>query len=113
MAEQQEREWVRNHRVAGFVAGRFSGEYAGEQRELVALQTWDGVTVVPAAALIAVDKDYMVRQAALDLERVIRGMAEGGLSLDDAQAAWECALGHAREVAARDERTHQPAPDRS
>jgi hypothetical protein len=112
MAEQ-EREWVRNHRVAGFVAGRFSGEYAGEQRELVALQTWDGITVVPAAALIPVDRDYMIRQAALDLERVIRGMAEGGLSLDDAQAAWDRALSHVRAVAARDEREHQPAPDRS
>jgi hypothetical protein len=30
MAEQQEREWVRNHRMAGFVADRFAGEYAGE-----------------------------------------------------------------------------------
>jgi hypothetical protein len=53
---------------------------------LVALQIWDGITVVPAAALIPVDKDYMIRQAALDLERVIHGMAEGGLSLNDAQA---------------------------
>lgn len=38
MAEP-EREWVRNHKIAGFVAGRFQGEYAGEQRELVAVQT--------------------------------------------------------------------------
>jgi hypothetical protein len=78
---QQEREWVRNHRVAGFVAARFTGEYAGEQRELIALQTWDGIT-------------------------------EGGLSLDDAQAARDRALSHVRAVAARDEHEHQRAPDR-
>jgi hypothetical protein len=54
----------------------------------------------------------MIRQVALDLERVIRGTAEGGLSLDDAQAAWDRALGHTREVTERDEREHQPAPDR-
>jgi hypothetical protein len=53
----------------------------------------------------------MIRQAALDLERVIRGMVEGGLSLGDAQAAWDRALSHAREVAARDEHEHQPARD--
>ena len=73
---------MRNHRVAGFVAGRFTSEYAGEQCELIALQTWDGITVVPAVALIPVDKDYMIRPAVLDLERVIRGIAEGGLSFD-------------------------------
>jgi len=103
MAEQQEHEWVRNHRVAGFIAGRFTGEYAGEQRELIALQTWDGITVVPAAAIIPVDKDYMIRQAALDLERVIGGITEGGLSLTDAQAAWDRAISHIRDVAARQE----------
>jgi hypothetical protein len=103
MAEQQEHEWVRNHRVAGFIAGRFTGEYAGQQHELIALQTWDGITVVPAAAIIAVDKDYMIRQAALDLERVIRGITEGGLSLADAQAAWDRAINHIQDVAARQE----------
>ena len=100
MAES-EREWVRNHTIAGFVAGRFQGEYAGEQRELVAVQTWNGAQIVPADALIAIDKDYMVRQAGLDLERVIAGMLEGGLRLEDAQAAWERAVGHIRAVAER------------
>ena len=101
MAAQQEREWVRNHRVSGFVAGRFTGEYEGEERELIALQTWDGMTVVPSAAIIPVDKDYMIRQAALDLERVINGMVEGGFSLEDAQVAWDRAMSHIREVAER------------
>lgn len=96
-----EREWVRNHKIAGFVAGRFHGEHAGEQRELVAVQTWSGAQIVPADALISIDKDYMVRQAGLDLERVIAGMLEGGLSLEDAQTAWERAIGHIRTVAER------------
>jgi hypothetical protein len=111
MAEQQDHEWVRNHRVAGFVAGRFTGEYAGEQRELIAIQTWDGITVVPATAVIPIDKDYMIRQAALDLERVIRGITEAGLSLADAQAAWDRAIGHigdADSPSAYLKRTPQP-----
>lgn len=101
MEQQHEREWVRNHKVAGYVVGRFQGEHEGVQSELVAIQTWDGTKVVPEAALIPIDKDYMVRQAGLDLERVIRGIVEGGLDLDDAQAAWERAIGHIREVAER------------
>jgi hypothetical protein len=45
------------------------------------------ISIVPAAVLIPADKENMFRQAALDLERVICGIAEGSLSLDDAQAA--------------------------
>lgn len=100
MAEQ-EREWVRNHKVAGFVVGRFTGDYEGEQRDLVAVQTWDGARVVPAAAVIAIDKNYMIEKAGLELERVIHGILEGGLNLDDAQVAWDRAISHIREVAER------------
>jgi exonuclease VII small subunit len=39
----------------------------------------------------------MIRQAGLDLERVMHRIREGGLDLDDAQAAWERAMGHADE----------------
>ena len=101
MEQQHEHEWVRNHKIAGYVLGRFQGEHEGAQHDLVAVQTWDGARVVPATALIPIDKDYMVRQAGLDLERVIQGMLEGGLDLDDAQAAWDRAMSHAREVADR------------
>src|SRR6266487_4484597 len=82
VAEQHEREWVRNHTIAGYVVGRFQGEHEGTWRDLVAVQTWDGARVVPEAALIPIDKDYMIRQAGLDLERVIQGIIEGGLDLD-------------------------------
>lgn len=99
MTEQPERMWARNHQISGSIVGRFTGEYAGVQQELVALQTWDGITVVPAAALIPVDRAYMIRQAALDLERVIQGMVEAGFSLDDAQSAWARALGQLRAAA--------------
>lgn len=109
MAEY-EREWVRNHKIAGFVAGRFQGEFEGEQRELVAVQTWNGARIVPAQALVPVDKDYMVRQAGLDLERVIHGILEGGLSFDDAQAAWERAIGRIR-VVAEQQRAEAPQGD--
>ena len=101
MEQQHEREWVRNHKIAGYVVGRFQGEHEGAQRDLVAVQTWDGAQVLPEAVLIPIDKDYMIRQAGLDLERVIHGILEGGLDLDDAQAAWERAIGHIREVAER------------
>jgi exonuclease VII small subunit len=43
----------------------------------------------------------MVRQAGLDLERMIHGILEGGLDLDDAQAAWDRAIGLIREVTER------------
>jgi len=39
MAEQQEREWVRNHKIAGYVVGRFQSEYEGASQDLVAVQT--------------------------------------------------------------------------
>ena len=100
MAEQN-REWVRNHKIAGFVATRYTGEHEGEQRELAVVQTWDGARIVPSAALIPIDRSYMVEKASLDLERVIHGMLEGGLDLDDAQAAWNRAMAHIREVAER------------
>ncbi|MBK9945520.1 MAG: hypothetical protein IPP13_28350 [Kouleothrix sp.] len=98
MAEDT-REWVRDHTIAGFVVTRFVGVYAGEQRELAVVQTWDGARIVPSAALIPIDRSYMVEKAGLNLERVIHGMLEGGLDLDDAQAAWERAIGHVRRTA--------------
>mgnify|MGYP000904874136 FL=1 len=100
MAEDT-REWVRNHTIAGFVVTRYVGEYEGEQRELAVVQTWDGARIVLASALIPIDRDYMIEKAGLDLERVIYGILEGGLSLDDAQVAWERALGHVRGAAGR------------
>ena len=81
--------------------GPLSGRARRHTVDLVAVQTWNGAQVVPVAALIPINKDYMVRQAGLDLERVIRGNLEGGLDLDDAQAAWDRAIGHMREVAER------------
>lgn len=88
------REWMRNHNVEGFVVSRFTGHYAEREQELVALQTVDGVVVIPAAAAIPVDTDYMVNQTALDLERVIRGMREGGLTFAEIEQAWRQALAH-------------------
>lgn len=54
---------------------------------------------MPSAALIPIDRGYMIEKAGLSLERVIHGLIEGGLDLDDAQAAWERAIGHLRKVA--------------
>lgn len=99
MAEQ--REWVRNHRIAGYVAGRFRGEFEGEQRDLIALQTMDGIRVVPEGLVLPVDMDYMIRQTALDLQRVIEGILEGGFSLEQAEAAWQRAMAQTRKVAAQ------------
>jgi hypothetical protein len=87
MEQQHEREWVGNHEIAGYVVGRFQSEYESMQHDLVAVQTWDGAQVLPEATLIPIDKDYMTRQAGLDLERVNQGILKGGLDLDHAQAA--------------------------
>src|SRR5437763_1124383 len=57
MEQQHEREWVRNHTIAGYVVGRFQGEHEGTRCDLVAVQTWDGARVVPEAALMPIDKD--------------------------------------------------------
>jgi hypothetical protein len=57
--------------------------------------------VVLEVALIPIDKAYMVRQARLELECMIWGILEGGLDLDDGQAAWKRAMGHICDVAAR------------
>src|SRR6266540_4746279 len=88
----EQREWVRNHRIAGFVVGRFRGEFEGEQRDLIALQTMDGIRVVPEGSVLPVDMDYMIRQTALDLERVIEGILEGGFTPEQAEAAWQRAM---------------------
>lgn len=86
------REWVRNHKVAGFVAGRFEGEYEGRIQPLVAIQSSHGVAVVPEAGLIPVDQDYIQRQASLDLERIVAALREGGLDYATIQQAWAQAL---------------------
>lgn len=57
--------------------------------------------MVLEVALIPIDETYMVRQARLELECVIRDILEGGLDRDDVQAAWKRAMGHICDVAAR------------
>ena len=103
----EQREWVRNHRIAGVVVGRFRGEFEGEQRDLIALQTMDGIRVVPEGSVLPVDMDYMIRQTALDLERVIEGILEGGFTPEQAEAAWQRAMAQTRKALA------QAAPDSS
>lgn len=95
------RQWVRTHTIAGYVVGRFAGEYEGAQRDLIAVQTVDGITVVPATAVLPVDEGYVQRQVALDLERVIRSIVEGGLTFDEADQAWHAALDHVQAAARR------------
>ncbi len=89
----EQREWVRNHRIAGFVVGRFRGEFEGE--------------LVPEGSVLPVDMDYMIRQTALDLERVIEGILEGGFTPEQAEAAWQRAMAQTRKALA------QAAPDSS
>lgn len=97
---EQEKQWVRNHRSAGAVVGRFLGEYEGEPRTLLVVQTFKGVVLVPEGSTIPIDAEYMVRQAGLDLEGVISAMLEVGLTLDQAQAAWDRAMDYHRKIGA-------------
>ena len=90
----EHREWVRNHKYEGFVVARFEGDLHGHRQPLVAVQTMNGLVALPARAVIPVDKDYIIRQASLNLEAVVRAMQEGGLSFADMQMAWEAALEH-------------------
>ncbi|KAB8139746.1 hypothetical protein F8S13_26965 [Chloroflexia bacterium SDU3-3] len=92
------RAWVRNHKVAGFVAGRFEGEYEGRIQQLVVIQSSRGVAIVPEAGLIPVDQDYIQRQASLDLERVIAALREGGLDDAAIQQAWAQALATVEKI---------------
>ncbi len=101
--ETQEREWVRNHRSSGYIAGRFASEFKGQPREMLVIQTFKGVVIVPDGSTIPLTKDDMIRQAALDLEPIIDSMLEGGFSLDDIAAAWNRAMDYTREVGAKRE----------
>jgi hypothetical protein len=94
----ESREWMRTHTSEGFVVGRFTMIYEQEERELVALQTVDGIVVIPATAAIPVTSDYIVNQMALDLERVIRGMRAGGLTFAQVEQAWNQALSHIKQI---------------
>jgi hypothetical protein len=96
-----DREWVRNHRTSGYVAGRFAGEYEGEPREMLVLQTLKGVVLVPAGSTLPITKDDMIRQAALDLEPIIDSLIEGGFTFDDIAVAWQHAIDYKQGVAAR------------
>jgi hypothetical protein len=96
-----DREWVRNHRTSGYIAGSFTGEYEGEPREMLVIQTLKGVVLVPAGSTLPITRDDMVRQAALDLEPIIDSLLEGGFTLDDIAAAWQRAMAYKHGVAAR------------
>ncbi len=91
-------EWMRNHNTEGSVVGRFAGMYGHTEQELVALQTMDGIVVIPAVAAVPIDTTYIINQTALDLERVIRGMREGGLTFEQIEHAWQQALLHIKQA---------------
>ena len=95
-----EKQWVRNQKSAGSVVGRIPGEYEGKPRDMLVVQTFKGVVLVPDGSTIPIDAEYMVRQAGLDLEGVISAMLEVGLTLDQAQAAWDRAMAYHRKIAA-------------
>lgn len=94
-----EKQWVRNHRSAGSIVGSFPGKYEGEPREMLVVQTFKGVVLIPAGSTIPIDAEYMVRQAGLDLEGVISAMLEVGLTLGQAQDAWDRAMAYHRKIA--------------
>lgn len=83
---------MRGDGLVGYVATRYMGEVDGESRELAVVQAWDGARIVPAAALVPIDRDAMVERAGRGLESVLQGILAGGLDLCDAQVAWERAL---------------------
>lgn len=104
-----DKQWVRNHRAAGSVIGSFPGEYEGAPRTMLVVQTFKGVELMLEGSTIPIDADYMVRQAGLDLERVINAMLEAGLTLDEAQAAWDRAMTYKRNLAADTSQQAEPA----
>lgn len=95
---QDKREWMRNHKVEGFVVSRFIGTHDQPDQEFIALQTVDGVIVIPATTAIPVDATYILNQISLDLERVIRGMRDGGLTFEEMEHVWKQALTHVQQV---------------
>ncbi len=101
--ETRELEWVRNHRSSGYIAGRFAGEFKGQPREMLVIQTFKGAVIVPDGSTIPITKEDMIRQAALDLEPIIDSLLESGFTLDDITAAWNLAMDYTHEVAAKRE----------
>jgi hypothetical protein len=96
-----ERAWVRNHRSSGYIAGRFLGEYDGEPREMLILQTTKGVVLVPIGSTLPITKQDVINQTALDLGPVIDSILEGGLSLEEADEVWRRAIERKRQAALR------------
>jgi hypothetical protein len=101
MNMNDEREWVRNHRVSGYIVGRFLGEFAGEPREMLVLQTTKGVELIPAGSTLPITKEDIISQTALDLGPVIDAILEGGLSFDDADMIWNLSIARKRRAAVR------------
>ena len=89
-----EREWVRNHRHSGFVVGRFQGEFEGQPREMLVIQTLKGAVLVPSGSVLPITKADVIRQAALDLEPIVEALLEGGLDRTDIASAWEQAVAY-------------------
>lgn len=96
-----DKEWVRNHRISGYVAGRFQGEYEGKPREILVLQTTKGTVLVPAGSTLPISKQDVISQTALDLGPVIDAMLEGGLTIDDAETIWQMAIERKRHATSR------------
>jgi hypothetical protein len=103
------REWVRNHRSAGYIAGRFPGEYEGEPRDMLIVQTTKGVVLVPAGSTLPISKQDIISQTALDLGPVIDSILEGGLSLSEVEEAWQLAIERKQRAATRMQEAQKPA----
>ena len=73
-------EWVRLHDTPGVIIGRFRGVHAGEERELIAVQTVTGVEVWPASAILEATEPDAIDHAALHLTRIVEAFAAVGFS---------------------------------
>jgi hypothetical protein len=103
----EEREWVRNHRVSGYIVGRFRGEFEGEARDMLILQTTKGVVLVPEGSTLPITKQDIISQTALDLGPVIDSILEGGLSLEEVNQIWQYAIERKRQSALRLQHAHR------
>lgn len=103
--------WVRFHDTPGRVIGCFTGEYAGEQRDLVTVQTVTGIEVWPASALLEATEDDAITHAARHMARVVEGLDAAGLDTPAMHRVFEQAIALHGRLRERELRARQQARD--
>jgi ABC-type hemin transport system substrate-binding protein len=78
-------EWIRYHDVPGQAITRFVGDYEGQRRELITVQTLMGIEIWPASAVLEGRQEDAVLYAARHIAQVLDQLEKAGYSATDIQ----------------------------